>query len=154
MNLARETREGWPLLTFVWNWGERGLKEYKWNGLVGIVVPVQDIFFCRSCSSRPNTKYFFPHRTLFRFLCPHRPASLAGSRAGSPVSLYVSLDFANKGKILVFENKRKSTIAYVLYSTCTYVTYSQPVRKFWKHKTCDILWECNSIRGIISVFIT
>jgi len=26
------------------------------------------------------------HRTLFQFLCPHRPASKAGSRAGSPVS--------------------------------------------------------------------
>jgi hypothetical protein len=28
----------------------------------------------------------FPHRTLFQCLCPHRPASWTGSRAGSPVS--------------------------------------------------------------------
>jgi hypothetical protein len=32
-------------------------------------------------------KIFFPHRTLFQFMCPHRPTTLAGgSRAGSPVS--------------------------------------------------------------------
>ncbi len=28
----------------------------------------------------------FPHPTLFQFICPHHPASWAGSRAGSPVS--------------------------------------------------------------------
>jgi hypothetical protein len=35
-------------------------------------------------------KIFFPHRTLFKFMCPHRPATLAGSRAGPPVSECVS----------------------------------------------------------------
>jgi hypothetical protein len=35
----------------------------------------------------PNTKYFFPFRTLFQFISPHRPASWAGGRAGSPVFL-------------------------------------------------------------------
>jgi hypothetical protein len=35
---------------------------------------------CLGCFRRPSTKYFFPHRTI-----------LAGSRAASPVSLYVSL---------------------------------------------------------------
>ncbi len=47
--------------------------------------------FCLGCSSRPCTKYFFFSRTLFQFLCPSRPASWAGSRAGSPISQYVSL---------------------------------------------------------------
>jgi hypothetical protein len=28
----------------------------------------------------------FPHRTLFLFMCPHRPATWAGSRAGPPIS--------------------------------------------------------------------
>ncbi len=42
------------------------------SALAAIVGPVQNIF-----SS---------HLTLFQFLCPHRPASRAGSRAGSPVS--------------------------------------------------------------------
>jgi hypothetical protein len=40
----------------------------------------------------PGTKYVFPHRTLFPFLWPHCPASWTGSRAGSPVSYYVSLN--------------------------------------------------------------
>jgi hypothetical protein len=43
---------------------------------------------------RARTRYFVmpwlrlssSHRTLFHFICPHRPASLAGSRAASPVS--------------------------------------------------------------------
>ncbi len=34
---------------------------------------------------------FFPHRTLFQLFCHHRPESWAGSRAGSPVSEYVSV---------------------------------------------------------------
>ncbi len=41
--------------------------------------------FCLGFSSRPSTKYSSPHRTLFQFICPHRPASWASSRAGSPV---------------------------------------------------------------------
>jgi hypothetical protein len=47
-------------------------------------------YFCPALSalpcSRPNTKYFFPHRTLFHFICLHHPASSAGSRAGLRVS--------------------------------------------------------------------
>ncbi len=35
-------------------------------------------------------KICFPHRTLFQFMCPHRPANWAGSRAGPPVSECVS----------------------------------------------------------------
>jgi hypothetical protein len=50
-----------------------------------LVVPVHEIFFCLGCSSQPSTN-IFPHCTLFQFLCPHRPTSWAGSRAGSPVS--------------------------------------------------------------------
>jgi hypothetical protein len=38
-----------------------------------------------------QTKYYFPHRTLFHFIYPHRPASWAGSHAGSPVSLNMCL---------------------------------------------------------------
>ncbi len=45
-----------------------------------LFVQVQEIFFCLGCSSRPGAKYFFPHRT-----------SSVGSRAASPVYLYVSL---------------------------------------------------------------
>jgi hypothetical protein len=37
--------------------------------------------FSLGCSSRPNTKYFFPHRTQFQFLCPYRIAQQAGQAA-------------------------------------------------------------------------
>ncbi len=43
--------------------------------LAALVGPVQNIF---------------PHRTLFHFICPHRPATWSGSQAASPVSQYVS----------------------------------------------------------------
>ncbi len=43
--------------------------------------------FCPALSALvgPCTNYFFPRRTQFYFICPHRPASWAGSRATSPV---------------------------------------------------------------------
>jgi hypothetical protein len=88
-------RERWPLLTV--ETGVNGNSKSTENGgfflgyFAGLVMPGQEILFRLGCSSRPSTKYFFPHRTQFRFLCPHRPASWAGSRAGSPVSKYVSL---------------------------------------------------------------
>ncbi len=46
----------------------------------------RDFYPCLGCSSRSSTKYFFLHRTLFHFMCPYRPATWAGSRAGSPFS--------------------------------------------------------------------
>ncbi len=89
-----------------WNWGKWGLTEYKWKGyflgwFVGLAVPVQEIFIlslgspcryrrflsCLGCASQASTKYFFPHRTLFHYMCwSHRSAIWAGSRAWSPVS--------------------------------------------------------------------
>ncbi len=53
-------------------------------------MPVQETLFCLGCSGQPSTKYFFPQRTLFKFMCPYRPASWAGSHAGPPVSECVS----------------------------------------------------------------
>ncbi len=44
---------------------------------------------CLGCSHQPSTKYYLPHSTLFQYISPYRPATWAGSRAGSPV--YVSL---------------------------------------------------------------
>jgi hypothetical protein len=38
----------------------------------------------------PEQTIFFPHHTLFKFMCPHRPAAWARSRAGSPVAECVS----------------------------------------------------------------
>ena len=39
-----------------------------------------------SWSSRPSTKYFFPYRTQFQIIGPHRPASWANRQTGPPVS--------------------------------------------------------------------
>ncbi len=83
---------GWPLLTVETEMhgdskrtNERGL---SW--LVCWACPAvcryKRFLFCLGFSSQPSTKDFFPHRTLFQFLSHHRPASWAGSRAGSPVS--------------------------------------------------------------------
>ncbi len=38
------------------------------------------------CSSQLSIKYYFPRSIFFHFISPHRPATWAGSRAGSPVS--------------------------------------------------------------------
>ncbi len=70
---------------------DRGLKEYKLKRsflgwFVGLFVLVQKILVLPWLPSRPNKKYLFPHRTLFQFICPHRPARWAGRRAGSTVS--------------------------------------------------------------------
>ncbi len=70
---TRETREWWPLLAYEteangdsWSTYERG-------------------------PSLAGSSGCFPHRKLFQFICPHRPASWAGTTAGSPVSYNVSL---------------------------------------------------------------
>jgi hypothetical protein len=77
---TRETREGWPLLT-VETEVNGDLKSTNERGpsLVGSLG--------LSCWCSYNR--FFPHRTLLQFLFPHPPASWAGSRAGSPVSVCV-----------------------------------------------------------------
>jgi hypothetical protein len=88
--IGRETREGWPLLTVEIKvngdskrTNERGPFNFGW---LGLSCRYKRFLLCLGCSSRPGSKYFSPHRTLVQFFCLHRPASWAGSRAGSPVS--------------------------------------------------------------------
>ncbi len=91
---TRETREEWPLLTVeteVNGDSKRTMKAALSHDSLGLLCRYKRFLFSLGCCSRPNTKLYFPHRTLFQFLCSHRPASWAGSRAGSPVSLCVSL---------------------------------------------------------------
>jgi hypothetical protein len=54
-------------------------------------MPVKEILSCLGCS-----KIFFRHRTLFYFMCLHRLATWAGSRAGSLASEYLSLVYTEK----------------------------------------------------------
>ncbi len=63
---------------------------------VGLVVPVQEIFVLAQLLQSAWFKIFIPHRRLFQFICPHCLASWTGSRAGSPVSQYVSLHSIDK----------------------------------------------------------
>jgi hypothetical protein len=58
-------------------WACRAGKRYFYPALADLFGPVQNIFFSR--------------HTQFQFICPHRPEGWAVSRAGSPVSYYVSL---------------------------------------------------------------
>ncbi len=51
----------------------------------------RDFFSALSALVSSMQNIFFPHHTLFKFLCSHRPAIWAGSRAGSPFSWYVFL---------------------------------------------------------------
>jgi hypothetical protein len=75
-------------------WGKWQLKEYKWKGpslvgSLGLSCCFRRFLSCLSCSSRPSTcniHVFFPHHTLFQFICP---GSWAGSRAESPVSVVI-----------------------------------------------------------------
>ncbi len=79
----RDYRERWPLLTVETEANGDSKSTKKFLGwFAGLLSLYKRFYSCVGCSSRPSTKYFFPHRTLFRFLWSHRP----GSRAGSPVS--------------------------------------------------------------------
>jgi hypothetical protein len=97
---SRETREGWSLQTLEIdvNGDSKSTNERgpSLEGSLGLLCWYKRFLFCLGCSSRPSTKYFFPHRTLFQCLCLHRPASWVGSRTVSPFSSYVSLVFTHK----------------------------------------------------------
>ncbi len=74
-----------------WTWGGWGLKEYKWKGtfiglFLELVVSVQETFILSWLLWSAHKKYFYP----YKFMCPHRPATWASSRAGPPVSEWVS----------------------------------------------------------------
>ncbi len=88
---TRETREGWPLLAVETevngeseNTNERGP---SLGGSLGLSCRYKNFFSCLGCSSRPSKKFIFSLRALFHCICPHRPASGAGSHTGSPVSI-------------------------------------------------------------------
>ncbi len=103
--MSRESREGWLLLAdeAEVNRDSKSTNERGPSlvGSLGLSCWYNRFLSCFGCSSRPNIKYFFPHGTLFKFICPHRPASWSGSRAGSPVSKYVPLAMSNSERNFV-----------------------------------------------------
>ncbi len=91
LRTERLERDGLNWLLKLWMGTQRvQMKEVLPWLVAWLVVPCRykRFLFCHGCSSRPMQ---YPRRTLFHFLCPHRPASWACSRAGSPVSKFVSL---------------------------------------------------------------
>jgi hypothetical protein len=98
--MIRDTWEGWPLLTVETEVDGDLKSAYERGsslvGSLGLLCRYKRFLFCLGCSSRPYTKYFFPHRTLFQYLCPQCPASWADSCAGTDACLLVCvsvLDF-------------------------------------------------------------
>ncbi len=73
----------------------------------------------------PVKNIFFPHRTLFPFLCPHRPASWAVSRAGSPVSQYASLDDTMVLRVFVYHVIEKERV--LLQCKLYIIRYGRPI---------------------------
>ncbi len=88
---AKETSEGWPLLPVETktNWGSKSTNKRGSSlvGSLGFSCRYKRFLSCLGCYVGPVKKCLFPHRTLFQFICSHRPASWAGSRAGLPLSL-------------------------------------------------------------------
>ncbi len=83
--LLRKTREGWHLLTFAAEAiGTHGVWKWAFHLLVRCGAHRADK---RDCCP---VQYFVPHQTLFHFICPHRPAKWADSRAAPPTSYYLS----------------------------------------------------------------
>ncbi len=69
------TRKGWSLLTFETevNGDSKGINERSpsLDGSLGLSCRYERFLFCIGRPSRPSSKYFFPHRTLFQFICHH-----------------------------------------------------------------------------------
>ncbi len=74
MGTQRVLMKGGP--SWLVRWALRAGTRDICPALAALVGPVQNIFF--------------PHCTLFQLICPHRPASWAGSRSGLAVSSFVS----------------------------------------------------------------
>ncbi len=84
---GRLTRKGWPLVTIETEVnGDLKSTNKRGPSLAGSLGSSCQYTRFLSCSGQPSTNYSFLHRTLFQSMCPHRPATWAGSRAGPPVS--------------------------------------------------------------------
>jgi hypothetical protein len=76
--VPRETREGWPLLTVETevNGDSKSANEKGLPWLVHWACREGTRDFCSAVAALVRQyKIIFPRRSLFQFLCPHRPAS-------------------------------------------------------------------------------
>jgi hypothetical protein len=87
---TRETRVGWPLLTEETevNGDSKSTNEKcpSLVGSLGLSCWYKRFFSALAAQVGPVQNIIFLTVHYFNFLCPHHPASRAGSRAGSPIS--------------------------------------------------------------------
>ncbi len=87
---------------------------------------------CLGCSSQPSTKYYFTSRRPFHYISRHRPATWAGSRAGSPVSVSLTSYLASGGE--QWTDIKKKEIQGPTYPQCILNFCSLLlVRKNWQN---------------------
>jgi hypothetical protein len=71
---TRETREGWPLLTVETEVnGDSKSTNKRGPSLVGSLdssCRYNRFLSCLGCPSQPSANYYFPYRTLFKFISP------------------------------------------------------------------------------------
>jgi hypothetical protein len=76
--LGSDQRGGWPLPTVETELNrESNSKNERGPSLVdslGLKCRYKRFLSCLGCHSRPSTKYFIHHYTLFQIICPQRPA--------------------------------------------------------------------------------
>jgi hypothetical protein len=79
-------------------------------GSLGLSGWCKRILSCLGCSSRPSTKYFCPHRTLFQLICPyHQQVGQAVVLGGLSLNMCLCTELY---EILYF-------ILRLLWRTCT-----------------------------------
>jgi hypothetical protein len=83
-----------------------GTQRVQMKGILPWLVPwahhagtVQEIFYPALDALVSSVQKCFPQRTLFQFICAHRPGTWAGSRAGPPVSECVSTVLTGSGNL-------------------------------------------------------
>ncbi len=89
VSTAERLRRGWPLLTVENEENENSKSTNKrgpWSVRWALHAGTRHFSLALAALVGPVQNLFFPHCTLFQFIFPHRPATWAGSRAGSPVS--------------------------------------------------------------------
>ncbi len=106
-------------------------------------MPVQEILSCLGCSSRPSTKYYFPHRTLFHFFCPHRvpvhtewrlpiynvhpimieKSALAGEGGGCTATPFQPITITYKVAVYAPAERTDTLPLFHLYPICTYSVF-------------------------------
>jgi hypothetical protein len=137
--LSRETRVGWPLLTVEteMNGDPKSTNEgvFFLGWFVGLVVCRYKRFYhVLAAPVGPVQNIFFSHRTLFRFIVPHLPASSAGSR----VLVHLSLSSSFK------------TLLYIRLCTHSYLSLVLKIVFWCRPRLVSCTVQCTYEMGLFS----